>query len=140
MALSTDPVFVQLPKIGPAAFTNTDAANTKKTVVTAGGNGGKLFGLSVTSTDTTARVAQVWLTRGATSYLLTAVSIPALSGTDGTTPNIDLLNNTQWPGLPYDGNAQNFVLLQGGDLIQVSLTTQVAAGKEVDAVAIWADY
>jgi hypothetical protein len=140
MAMATDPVFVQLPKIGPAAFTNADAANAKKTTITAGGNGAKLFALSATSTDTVARIMQVWLTRGTLTYLLTAVSIPALSGSDGVTPNVDLLNNTQWPGLPYDGNAQGFVLLQGGDTIQVSLTTQVTAAKEVDAVAISADY
>ena len=140
MPLSNDPVFVQNPKITPAAFTNADSANTKKTVVTAGANGTKLFALTAASSDTAARVVQVWLTRGGTSYLLNALSIPAASGSDGATPNVDILNNTIWPGIPFDGQAQSFLFLQSGDTLQVSLTTQVTATKEVDVVSVTADF
>lgn len=140
MAVSHEPVFVQTPKTTPAAFTNADSANTKKTIATAGTNGSKVVGVTAASTDSSARIAQLWLTRSAVSYELNAASVAITSGTDGTTPTTDLLNEVLWPSLPIDPTGQRYFLLQSGDTLQVSFTTQVTAAKEIDVVAVFWDY
>jgi len=136
--MSVTPTFVTTPKIGVVQFLNADAANTKKTVVTAGASGSKVTSLTVASTDTVARVAQMWLTRAAVSYLLTSRSVPAGSGSDGTLNSVDVMG--LWEGLPYDSNGLPYLLLESGDTLQVSLTTQVTAAKEVDITAVGANF
>lgn len=140
MAVSHEPIFVQTPKITPAAFTNGDAANTKKTLVTAGSDGSKVFAVTAASTDSSARVAQLWLTRSATSYLLASTNVPITSGSDGATPATDLLTATLWPGMAFDNGAQTYIILQSGDTLQVSFTTQVTAAKEIDVTAVFANF
>lgn len=139
--MASTPTLVQTPKITPIAFTNSDSANTKKTAATAGASGTKVTSLNATSTETAnARVAQIWLTRSATSYLLTSVNIPLNSGFDGTVGTVNLLNSTQWPGLPTDNDGQVYFFLESGDTLQVSLTTQLASGKEVDFACVFGNF
>lgn len=138
MPLTATPVFPQSPLLGAQSFLNADAS-TKKTVITAGANGSKVISLTATSTETaSARVAQVWLNRAAVLYLLVSVNIPVNSGFDGTAPVVNLMNETQWPGQGFsDGN---FFLLQSGDLLQVSVTTTITAGKEIDVVGNYLNF
>lgn len=140
MAVSHQPVFIQTPKITPAAFTNADAANTKKTIATAGVNGAKVTTVTIASTDTAPRIAQLWLTRAAVSYLLTSLTVPLASGSDGSAPSVDLINATIWPGLAVDNVTQRFFYLESGDTLQVSFTTQVTAAKEIDVTAVFANF
>lgn len=140
MAVTHEGVFVQTPKITPAAFTNADSANTKKTIGTAGTNGMKVVAVSIASTDTSARIAQLWLTRSATSYLLASYSVPITSGSDGSTVSANLLASYVWPGLPVDADGQPYLFLESGDTLQVSFTTQVTSGKEIDVVAVGANF
>jgi hypothetical protein len=142
-AATHEGVFVQLPNFTPVAFTNSDSANTKKTIVTAGnvntGGPSKVTAIMATSTETAnARVAQLWITRSAVSYLLTSVNIPVNSGFDGTAATVNLLSLCT--GLPTDNDGQVYLLLLNGDTLQVSLTTQVASGKEVDITPVAADF
>lgn len=138
MSLTATPVFPQTPQMGVQQFLNADASN-KKTIITAGVNGTKVLSLTATSTETAnARVAQVWLTRSGVSYLLTSVNIPVNSGFDGTTASVNLMNDTQWPGQSFsDGN---FFFLQSGDTLQVSMSTTITAGKEIDIVANYLNF
>lgn len=140
MAVTHTAVLVQTPKITPNSWTNSDSANTKKTVATAGANGSKVVGLIATSTDTSARVAQVWHTRSATSRLLASVSVPAASGSDGTTAGVNLLGSTLMPGLPVDNDGQTYFFLESGDTLQVSFTAQVTSAKEIDVTCIFANF
>lgn len=139
MAVSYQPIFVQTPKIGVATFANADGT-TKKTIATGGTDGSKVTGITATSTDSVARVVQLWLTRSAVSYALTAASLAVTSGTDGTTPTTDLMSTTLWPGLSIDGSGQAFLLLQSGDTLQASMAVAVTAAKAVDVAAVYADY
>lgn len=139
MAVTHAGVFAQTPKITPAAFTNADSANTKKTIVTAGSDGSKVVAVTATSTETAnARVAQIWLTRSATSYLLASCNIPVNSGFDGTVATVNLLS--LFTGLPTDNDGQVYLFLESGDTLQASTTTQVASGKEVDITAIFGNF
>lgn len=141
MALSHQGVFVQTPKITPAAFTNADSANTKKTIATAGSDGSKVVGINITSTETAnARVAQLWLTRSATSYLLGSINVPVNSGFDGTVAAVNAINQTIMPSLPIDNDGQPYLFLESGDTLQASFTTQIASGKEADVVAIFGNF
>lgn len=139
MAVTATPVFVQLAKIDKAATTNADSANTKKTIVTPGTNGSKVVAVFATSTETAnARVAQLWLTRSATSFLLGSMNVPVNSGFDGTVASANLFSLMTC--LPVDADGQPYLLLQSGDTLQVSFTTQVASGKEIDVTAIYGDF
>lgn len=140
MGVSHQGVFVQTPKITPAAFTNSDSANTKKTIATAGSDGSKVTAVTAASTDTAARVAQLWLTRSATSYLLGSVSVPAASGSDGSTSHGNLLISSLLPGLPMDADGQRYLFLESGDTLQVSFTAQVTSAKEIDVVAMFGNF
>ena len=109
MAVTATPVFVQAPKITPVAFTNSDSANTKKTIHTAGSNGSKVTSIIATSTDTSNRTAQLWLTRSAVSYLMGSVVVVTLAGTDGSALTANLLATIS--GLPVDNDGQRFMFL-----------------------------
>lgn len=133
--MSSTPTFVSVPKITPAAFTNADSANTKKTIHTAGASGSKVVAVIVTSTETAnARIGQLWLTRSATSYLLGSFNTPINSGFDGSASGVNAL--ALMPGLPTDNDGQVYLFLESGDTLQASFTTQVAAGKEVDVTCV----
>jgi hypothetical protein len=141
MSVSHAGVFVQTPNLTPISFLNADSANTKKTIVTGGGDGSKIVGIGGTSTETAnARLCNVWITRSGTSYLLGTINIPINSGFDGTAPAVSLFNATAMPYLPSDNDGQVYIFIKNGDTLQVSLTTQVASGKEVDVFPIAADF
>lgn len=141
MAVSHEPVFVQTPQITPVAFTNSDSANTKKTIHTAGSDGSKVVAVLATSTDTSNRTAQLWLTRSATSYLLGSVVVTTLAGTDGAVATQNLLPSTLFgAALPIDNDGQRYLSLKSGDTLQVSFTAQVTSAKEIDVVCMAADF
>lgn len=135
--MASTPVLVQTPKITPQSFTNSDSANTKKTIATAGANGAKVVAVPVSSTDTVARIMQLWLTRSATSYLIASYSVPASSGSDGATATADVLSLIT---LPADNDGQKYLFLENGDTLQISQTTQVSSGKEVDCFAVFGNF
>lgn len=137
--MATDPTFVATPKLTPAATTNADSANTKKTIATAGASGSKVVAVIATSTETAnARVGQLWLTRSATSYLIGSFNVPINSGFDGSTQGVNALSLVA--GLPVDNDGQVYFFLESGDTLQVSFTTQVASGKEIDVFAIFGNF
>lgn len=136
------PTLATQPNITCVAFTNSDSANTKKDLLVAGaansGAPAKLVALNATSTETAnARVAQLWYVHSATAYLIGSCNIPINSGFDGTVSAANILSLI--PGLPTDNDGQVYIFVGIGDKLQVSLTTQVASGKEVDFVPVAAD-
>lgn len=138
MAVTHQPVFIQNPKITPAAFTNSDSANTKKTIHTAGSNGSKVVSILASSTDTSNRTGQIWLTRSAVSYLIASTVVTTLAGTDGAVLTVNMLATV--PGLPTDNDGQRYIFLESGDTLQISFTAQVTAAKEIDVVAMAGDF
>jgi hypothetical protein len=135
--MSATPAFVSTPKTTPISILPADTT-TKKTVATAGASGTKVVGLIVTSTDTAARVVQLFLTRSATNYLLGAWTIPALAGSDGSAGTQDLLNI--FSGLPRDADGQRYFYLESGDTLTVATTTTVTAAKEIDVFALFGNF
>lgn len=136
--MSSTPAFVATPKITPVSFTNSDSANTKKTIATAGSSGSKVVAVIATSTDTSNRVGQLWLTRSSTSYLLGSSSVTTLAGTDGSAATNNILNLIN--GLPRDNDGQPYVFLESGDTLQISFTAQVTSAKEIDVAAVFGNF
>jgi hypothetical protein len=139
VAVSHQGVMVQLPKITPVTFSNSDSANTKKTVHTAGADGSKIVAVVATSTDTVARTAQLWLTRSGTSYLLGSKVVAAGAGTDGAAASADLLDEALVP-LPLDNDGQPYLFVEVNDTLQVSFTAQIASTKNAYVVAIGGNF
>ena len=137
--MTATPTLVQTPKITPNSWVNADAANTKKTICTAGSSGTKVVGISASSTDTSNRTGQLWLTRSGTSYLIASFVVPTLAGTDGIVPAVNLMRASLLP-LPVDNDGQPYLLLVSGDTLQASFTGVVTAAKEIDIVCIHGDF
>jgi hypothetical protein len=137
--MASTPVLIQTPKWAPTTtFASTYTPNTVQTLYTAGASGSKLVSAVGLSTDTVARVLQLWITRSATAYLIGSFSIPAASGNDGSTPTANLLGLNA--GMPRDNDGQVYLFMQSGDVLGASLTAAPAAGKFVYAWSMGADF
>src|ERR1700676_3163110 len=113
-------VSVQVPNRGVVQIANADA-QTQKVVYTGGANGSKITSLTAVSTDTSARDVQVSLTNGGTSYPICTVTIPIGAGNSGTVPTVNMINTTQFPGLPFDSDGNPyFHLASASDTLTVS--------------------
>lgn len=134
--MSSTPTYVASPNPGLAQIANADASSLKD-LVTAGSSGTKVTGINVASTDTSARVIQLWQTRSATAYLIGSLSVPAASGNDGSTISANLLGLIG--GLPVDNDGNPYILLKSGDKLQVSSTTTVTSAKIVHVTATAGD-
>lgn len=138
--MATVPVFVGNPKAGVIQIVNADGTSSK-TAITGGGSGSKVVSLMATSDDSSARVVRVRISRSGTHYIVGAVSIPALSGTDGSAPSVDLINSVSMPGLPLDGDAQHYLFLESGDTLTVALASgAVTSGKTISVTAVYGDF
>jgi hypothetical protein len=137
--VGTQPQFVATPNVGVAQITN-GTATTAETVFTAGSSGSKVTALSLSSTDTTARVVQVALVRSSTSYILGTVTVPITAGTDGVTASVDAISQGLLPGLPLDNDGQHYLLLDSGDTLTIVPTATITSAKIISGVAIGGNF
>jgi hypothetical protein len=131
------PVKLQTPKLGLVQIVNADSTNWK-TVYTAAA-AAKLVSVGACSDDSSSRVIQVSILRSATNYIIGAVSVPTLAGTDGSTAAVDLIGSLS-PQLPLDTDGQHYLLLHSGDVVQVKATASVTSGKIVHVTATAAEF
>lgn len=113
---------------------------TAKTVFTAGSNGSKLELLTVSSTDTSDRDINIFVTRAATNYLISTVKIPLSSGNTNALPAIDIMKSVQIPALTFDANGNKYLYLKSGDTLTVATTTTVTAAKTVTILSQGGDF
>jgi hypothetical protein len=135
--------FYSTPKTGLVNVVNADGT-TAKTIVTAASAAGavasKVSALNVASTDTSSRIFIISKVRSGTPYPICAVTIPAGSGTDGTTATVNVFAAAIIPGLPVDNDGQAYINLQTGDTLTATLSTgSVTATKTVTFTAEFAD-
>ena len=109
---------------------------TLQDLVTAGANGSRINSISVVSDDTAAVVLEFYYYDGTTAFLIGSVSIPTLSGTDGSAPAVSALNLTD---MPFLGDDLSYYLA-GTDKIQVAAVAAVTAAKKVTLIATYGDY
>ncbi len=144
MAVTATPVFPQTPKITPQNFIQgTDSAGTYKTIHTAGANGSKITGINVTTDDSVTHVLTLVLTRSATNYVIGAYTLPAASGTDGSTASANMLSggpSNLILGLPVDNDGQSYLFLENNDTLKLTFATALSSSKRIDVVAVATDF
>ena len=65
----------------------------------------------------------VYIYRGGVDVIpLGAVAIPASSGFNATTKNVDFLNGANIPGLPYYNTGRQYISLDAGDVLKASVS------------------
>ena len=139
MAKSQNLNFTQTSKLSGVKILPADTT-ALKTLFTAGSNDAIVKAINVQSTDTAARVVQLWVNDGVTDFLIGAVNIPLRSGDTGAVATIDLLGGTLMPSLPYDANGKRVLLLPAGYILKVNSQATVTAAREITFVCMAEDY
>jgi hypothetical protein len=139
MPKSTNLNFTQNVKLSGAKITPTETT-TLVTLYTAGSNDAIVKAINVQSTDTAARVVQLWVNDGSTDFLIGSVNIPLRSGDNGTAASVDLLGGTLMPSLPYDANGKRILILPAGYILKVNSQATVTADKTITFVCMAEDY
>lgn len=134
MAVTATPIFPQSVQNFVTKIQNADASNIK-TLVTGGTNGTKVESIIVSSTDTSARDVNIYITVSSVNYLLTTISIPINSGNANNIAATDILRSTQIPALPFDNKGNKYIYIANGATLGFATTTTVTSGKEIDIFA-----
>ena len=130
------PIFQAQPSNGsPATIVNADGT-AEKTLYTAGANGALVDSVYITSSDTSAVILDVLINDGTASYLIGAINIPTLSGTDGVASAVNLLGGSNIPALQASGA----LALSPLHSLRVSAQAAVTATFTVTMVAAGGDY
>lgn len=135
MAANTSPIFVLTPNLAEVTFIDTDGT-TPKDLVSGGADGTKVFSIAVTSDDTSDVVLDLFIHDGTTAYLVGAVNVPTLSGTDGSAAAVNLLDATALPWLDASGE----IFLPSGYKLQVAPQAAVTTAKTVTVVCLAGNY
>jgi len=136
MAVNTKPMFVGKTNGKGTTWTNSDAANTKKTIFTGGASeGSMLTAIAVTSSDTSDRVFNIYLNDGSTDFLIGSKTVTAGVGVAAASGLNLLADTTAFPWLSPDG-----LLVPYGWVVKLENATQVTSGKTVTVVALGGDF
>lgn len=130
---NTDPLMGGAANLTEVTFVNADGT-TAKPIFTASSDGSMLKSINVTSDDTSTVLMNIYIDDGTTEYLVGAVNVVTLSGTDGTNPSVELLDGAKVPGLAGG------IFIPSGYSINVAPNAAVTAAKTVTVVGIGVDY
>ena len=138
MAGNTSPIYVKNVTGKGTTWTNSDAANTKKTISpTVGSEGCRVHSIAATLSDTTSRDFSLYLNDGSTDFLIGTVTITASAGTAGASPAIGVTGlQTVLPWLASDGS----LFIPTGWVLKAENLTQVASGKTATLLVWCGDY
>lgn len=120
--------------VNAGAVINNASGTGNVTIRTAGGNGEKLECISITSTDTVARVLNVIINVGGTDYQVGTINVPIAAGTDAaSTPAVSLLeNSSMMPWVRRDSNGRAYVYLATGSILKLSAQVTLTSGKVIN--------
>jgi len=133
--MANRPIFPDTIKNAALDIENADGTS-EQDLLTAGSNGSRINSISAVSDDTSAVVLEFFYNDLTTSFLIGSVSIPTLSGTDGSAPAVSILNATDMPFLGDD----LALYLEGSDKITVAAQAAVTSAKKVTLVVTYGDY
>jgi hypothetical protein len=125
-----------------AANGGTNPTNIKE-LLTAGSEGSIVKSLIISSDDSSARTVSFYLSTdaGTTDFLLFSVPVAATSGVNGTTINVDVLNNAVVQGLQIDQSGRPVIALAANAKIYMGvITAAVTAGRTLHVVASLEDF
>ena len=98
MATNKKPIFLNTAITKNVEIDNA-AGTAASAVFTAGSDGGIVTNLSATTTDTSAVICVLTLNDGAQTNVIGEVSVAAGSGTDGSSPTVNILDASALKGL-----------------------------------------
>jgi len=115
-------------KNGVVQILPADASNLK-TIWTPGSNGSKIDHILVSTTDTSARDMQFYVTISAVDYLLATVSIPANSGFTNAVSLATILDHARFGSMLQDVNGNRILYLASGSVLKAKMLTTITAAK-----------
>jgi len=133
--MANRPIYPGTIKNAGIDIENSDGTSLQVLLI-AGTDGARINMISAVSDDTAEIIVDLYINDGASDFLIGSVTVPTLSGTDGSTPAISLLNATD---LPYLGDDLS-LFLEGGNILKVAVQTAVTATKKVSLMAVYGDY
>jgi hypothetical protein len=140
MAGTTTPNYLQAP---PRSFgievTAGDGANNRA-LVSSGTNGTKVESILVTNSDSTNRDIVMKVSISGSVITVGTIAVSAGSGTTNVAPTVNVLYNSQIPGVSRDNNGNPFFYLGTNANLLFATTTTVSAGKSVGILAYGADF
>lgn len=139
MVFTLDPFFPSALKTNAVLIQPADTT-TKKTLYTAGSNGGKVLSLNTSSDDTATEDLQIWLTISSTDFLLGTKTIAITAGFITGTPTFNWFDGIQIPGLPIDRDGQRYILMPPAGILKVSAKVTVTAAKTLYTTAMAYDF
>lgn len=128
MALQLDPWFPAALKSKGVTIVNADGT-TKKTLYTAGINGGKVTFINWATDDTATADGQLWINDTVIDCLLGTKTIPISAGFITGTPAFSFFDGIQIPGVAIDRDGQRHLLVPPSGVIKVSTKVAVTAAK-----------
>ena len=133
--MSSTPMFPGAIKTHTGSISDTTGTSLI-TLVTAGSNGTRIDSISATSDDTVDAILTIYHSDGTTDFILGTLTVSAGSGTDGSTPSVDILNQTDLPFLRDD----LALYLENGHSLKLGVSAVLSTGKKIDFVSICGDY
>ena len=126
-----------------AAWTPTlNVATNLVALVTGGGGGSRVMGVSFTSTD--AAICNVYLVlqkSGSTNLaILGQCQIPGHSGSAATIPNTDGFASTTMFGIERDISGKPFINIGSGDILYFGVIAAMTANAILSGIAFVQDY
>lgn len=134
MPVTTTPAYPQAVNLGIGQILPADTT-TLKTIWTAGANGSLMQALGFSSTDTSDRTINLYVTRSGTDYLICTLNIPANSGNSTTIPAVEGLRSTLLPWVMYDMAGNKQLRLKSGDVLKFASTATITTAKAITAFA-----
>ena len=136
MSTNKDPIFLNSVVTKNKQIDNADGT-TGFIVFTAGADGGAVTRLSATTTDTSAVIVKLTISDGTDSVDVGEVTVPAGSGTDGSTPTKNLLDAVALAGLLQ---ADGSLIMGPSATLTVAAKAAVTAAKVLDITAQGGQY
>lgn len=121
----------------PQTFANSDG-NTVKTIFTAGADDSRIYSILISSTDTSDRTLQLYLSDGTTNFELRRLTISASAGTSVTVPIVSGLSGLD---LPFDSQGNRYMPIRRNFQLRVNVIgTAVTSGQTIDVIVLAEDF
>lgn len=124
--------------VGATALGTDGIAADAKACYTAGAFGGMVESVMISTNDTTAVNAFLYILDGATVKPLGIVNVPINSGNAASTNNVDAINSIQ--GLPINASFKKYIPLNADEVLKVSVLAAMTANKILWATATGVDF
>ena len=129
--MASTPSFIGTPRNIVLALTNA-TGTTLTTIYTAPANGARIDSITLTSTDTTSRDIQFYVTKSAgTATLIGTISAATLAGTTSSNPAINVLASANLTLPEYDAYGNKVLVLEGASVLSAQMVTTITSGKTI---------